>query len=705
MSDEVKKTAKKSDVSQQQQQQQQQRDFPKERQSFKTLLLANPNYFGNLAKSKFTPVLPVAGNTFYEELGCVGYHPQQGQLEGVVYVYQPSGYGSDVCGPGTPEYVRFYLSFDNGANWADQGMTSFQAYNVPEGTDGGKRLEYAVSLKVNPARKKCTANHLILVRAILSWNNPPPANQPNWAPIWGNVREATIQVEPRRFFDFSDVFDGPLVATQGLKDLLDQDAQWPLKNTALGASALAVAYKDAAVPVHRFAFKELSAFVSGQTMLSAEAMGAVLPGVALDQSILDALIPKVDGDTSFEELTCIGLDPNSPDTLVGVIKVKKSAGYSGGPCTDGSREYVTFWADTDGNGSFDACLGTASVTVYDLAVPPQGVHYAVRLPVDLAQYRQPCTKGPRVMRIRAILSWSVAAPCANPNHVPTWGNREETIIHIAPTVQVPGGRIAILGGIPVGDIDDFTGLTGPVAKFATNNLAADDLGRPCPFGQRVSVQGLPIPGWSYIVEVSPDNSVWTPLLTDLEVVDGVGNTSPHKANNVTKRFDYKPFAENVNNLLAHWDTAGDALWFVRLTVFDGVGMQQGVPDVHRIQLDNTGPDATIVITSGPGSCGKFASGTVLSGTFVARDTYLSSYSIGVDPNVNDPGEAEPAPAGGLVNTAPAPGDAWTLDTAGMKACGYVIRVVVSDRAILNSQRNGHSNGDTDGFCLETEAEG
>ncbi len=693
MNDELKKAVQKSQVTLQ-------KGFPKEREAFKGLLLSNPNYFGTLAKSPFTPVLQVAGNTFYEELGCVGYHPQQRMLEGVVYVYQPSGYGSDVCGPGSPEYVRFYLSFDHGANWADQGMTSFQAYNVPEGTEGSKRLEYAVSLEVKPPRKKCTANHLILVRAILSWNNPPPANQPGWTPVWGNVREATIQVEPRRFFVFDDIFTGPLVKDVALTKFIDQHAELPLKPSAPGAAELAEAYKEHGVPVHRFAFKELTAFTSGQSMLSAEAFGALLPGIALNPDIITALLPQ-DGNTSFEELTCIGLDPNSPDTLVGVITVKKSAGYSGGPCTEGSREYVTFWADTDGNGSFETCLGTASVVVYDLAVPPQGVHYAVRLPVDLSAYRQACTR-PRVMRIRAIMSWSVAPPCANPNYVPTWGNREETIIHIAPTVQAPGGHIAILGGIPVSMIDDATGLTTPLAKFALSNLPADDLGRPCPFGARVSVQGLPIPGWSYLVEVRTGSGAWAPLVTDLVVVDGLGNTAVHTADNTTKRFTYLPFAQNVNNLLAQWNTAGDELWQVRLTVFDGGGVQQGSPDGHVLQLDNTGPEASIEITSGPGSCGKFASGTVLSGTVVARDTFLASYAIGVEPDVNDPGEAIPVPSQGFVNTVPAPGDGWTLDTAGMRACGYVIRVVASDRAILNNGGNGHSGSDSDGFCLEVE---
>src|SRR5262245_645399 len=100
-------------------------------------------------------------------------------------------------------------------------MTSFQAYNVPEGTEGRKRLEYAVSLKVNPRRKRCTANHLILVRAILSWNNPPPGGQPNWVPVWGNVREVTVQVEPRRFIVFDDIFHGSIVADAALKPFID----------------------------------------------------------------------------------------------------------------------------------------------------------------------------------------------------------------------------------------------------------------------------------------------------------------------------------------------------------------------------------------------------------------------------------------------------------------------------------------------------
>ncbi|CBJ35633.1 hypothetical protein [Ralstonia solanacearum] len=698
MNDELKKAVEKSKAAMQ-------TAHPEERAAFKALLLSNPNYFGNLAESVFTPVLPIAGNTHYEELACVGFHPQQDRIEAVVYIYQPSGYGTDICGAGTPEYVRFYLSADNGATWQDQGMTAFQAHNIPAGTEGGKRLEYAVSLAAYPARKLCFVNPVIMVRAILSWNNPPPPNQPNWTPVWGNVRDANILVEPRRFIIPYEIFEiAKAKIPPHVNEIIDLETAIPTTSKALGPGELATLYKGKGVPVQRFAYKELAAFTSSATTLSAEAFLALHPGISIDPSIIGALFPKTDGDTSYEQLTCIGLDPNAPDQLVGVIQVKKSAGYSGGPCTQGSHEYVTFWADFDGDGVVETCLGTASVRVYDLpAIPSGGVCYAVRLPVDLGPYRQPCHQGPKVVLIRAILSWNSAAPCANPNYVPTWGNREETLVNIAPTEQQPAGYMAILGGIPVSMIsnnlgDPNRGLTTPDAVFATNNLPPDAYKRLCPFAGRVSAQGAPIVGYTYVVEVSQDGSVWTPVLTDLDVTDQFGNVSTHKANPTTKRFSYLDFTSNVNGLLAEWDTTGDALWHVRLSIFDGAGTPQGT-DTHLIQLDNTAPDVSIVITTGTGDCGKFPIGTILSGTFVARDANMGGYSLGVAPAVNPPGVGVPSPSSGVVNTAPAPGDSWTLDTSGMEACGYIIEVTAHDRAIVNSQAVGHYVSQSAGFCL------
>ncbi|HSW07483.1 MAG TPA: hypothetical protein VLK61_23085, partial [Aquabacterium sp.] len=273
MNDELKKAVSKSQAAMQ-------GPFATERAHYKALLLANPNYFGNLDASPFPPVLPLSGNTYYEELACVGYQPQQQRLEAVVYVYQPSGYGSSLCGAGSTEYLRFYLSFDNGASWQDQGLTSFQVWNIPQGTEGSKRLEYAAQLPVNPARKLCLLGpKLIRMRAILSWNAPPPPNQPNWNPPWGNRRDATILVEPRRLIHIPDIFDALKVKLpKQLAQVIDLEQPLAAKQAVLAPADLAALYKDSAVPVHRFAFKQLHAIAHGPAGFSTDLVAQTLPG-------------------------------------------------------------------------------------------------------------------------------------------------------------------------------------------------------------------------------------------------------------------------------------------------------------------------------------------------------------------------------------------------------------------------------------------
>src|ERR1035438_5442859 len=160
------------------------------RSNMKALLLANPNYFGTLQDSKHKPVLKIKGDTAYESIGCVGFNPQLSRLEAEVNIKRDSGYDGDVCSGGSQEFVRFYLSYDGGATWLDQGVTSFTVYDVP----GPKPLEYDASLQINPPEHFCFEENLPAVRAILSWNTPPPANTPGWTPVWGQVVDVRIQV-------------------------------------------------------------------------------------------------------------------------------------------------------------------------------------------------------------------------------------------------------------------------------------------------------------------------------------------------------------------------------------------------------------------------------------------------------------------------------------------------------------------------------
>jgi len=146
-----------------------------ERTQFKSFLLQNPNYFGNLEVSDFKPIKVIKGNTTFEQMVCVGLNPPYDRLEAVVQIKADSGYGGDICSPGTREYVRFYVDlFDNGV-WHDVGVSSVRVHDIP----GDKPICYSVRRDFNSIRKFCLFENIVKVRAILQWNVPPPANSPN----------------------------------------------------------------------------------------------------------------------------------------------------------------------------------------------------------------------------------------------------------------------------------------------------------------------------------------------------------------------------------------------------------------------------------------------------------------------------------------------------------------------------------------------
>jgi len=78
---------------------------PRERSQFRALLLANPNYFGTLSDSPFKAVKAIQSNKSYEEIGCVGFHPQSKRLDAVIFVKEPFGYNGDVCTTGNGSSV------------------------------------------------------------------------------------------------------------------------------------------------------------------------------------------------------------------------------------------------------------------------------------------------------------------------------------------------------------------------------------------------------------------------------------------------------------------------------------------------------------------------------------------------------------------------------------------------------------------------
>jgi hypothetical protein len=709
-----------------------------ERIQFRSLLMSNPNYFGNLIESPFKPVLKLITNSTYEKIASVGFQPQFNRLEAVIYIEQPYGYGGGICSAGTPEFVRFYMRDNEGSDWEDLGMSSFTAYNIPEGTQGDQHLEYAVSLTIEPTSKFCMIENLKEVRAILSWNDPPPPDTPDHKPVWGDIHDTHIQIDRRQFFLLKDLFAHLKIEyVPELLQVIDVEKQYAAAEPkALTALELKDLYAKEDVGTHRFAHKELMNFISdpiNAVPMMAEKSLPFLSDLKIDwKKFLPLLYPK-DGDKSFEELECIGYNPNL-DTLSAVIRIKKKSGYSGNLCSAGSKEYVTFWADFNNNGIYETCLGTTSVNVYDInGVPEEGLEYAVFLPVNLLERRKPCQQGPVLVPIRAILSWQTTPACGNPDYVPHWGNRLETLIHIKPGPAVQPNThvpfIQTVGSMHVDNINNATGLaSGPAEQVGFT--AAES-----PFGGWVIVTGhianppeiFPSSDkLKYRVEISDDGINWQNLNNSFtlkldRLLNGVWSSLP----SITMQTDsdgWYEYQEDLSggpgnpqifpsgNVLARWHTGGlTGLWKLRIRAKDPNTGPIFTSNTVTVKIDNKAPDAAITITSGTGPCGDFTIGDIIEGSYSATDLHFKTLSLSVVPGLGGSFTAPaPIPVGStmpLVRSyaggVPTTGDSgtWKLDTVTMPKCGYVVYLHVWDRAIVNSGYVGHHASSVVGLCL------
>jgi hypothetical protein len=158
-------------------------------QSLRKLLLANPNYFENLPESSFKIVLNMNGDTAFESLGCISYIPLLDQLYASIQLKRDWGYSLNLRDLSSRQYVRFYLSFDRGDTWHNEGLTAVNVCDEP----GARPRIHLVTKRIELRERLKVVQHPPLVRAILSWNSPPPPDEPNWTPLWGNVLDTRIQ--------------------------------------------------------------------------------------------------------------------------------------------------------------------------------------------------------------------------------------------------------------------------------------------------------------------------------------------------------------------------------------------------------------------------------------------------------------------------------------------------------------------------------
>jgi hypothetical protein len=699
------------------------------RQNFHALLLANPNYFGNLSESGLKAVLNIQGDTQYESIGCVGYNPQLEQLRATINIKQSSGYDGGLCAGGSEEYVRFYLSYDGGTTWVDQGMQAVNVFDVA----GPKPLEYAVTLGISPKEEFCFFQNLPTVRAILSWNSPPPAASPNWVPVWGNVVDANIQIQGFEFILLDDLLTEAKVTlpkefAQAIN--LMQPVQ-AAESKVLSPVDLHALYANKNVPLHRYLAASLEAASGSAAHASAPQAGfaksalvkpadtfAGISGIDLTNVVESWL--NTSGNTTYEQLDCVGLDPNASQ-LVGVLKVKLDSGYSGGPCTAGSTEYVAFWVDW---GSGWQYAGTTSVVVHDFSsIPASGLEYNVFLPIDLLSHAQPCSDGPKTATVRGVLSWNTPPSTTNPYAPVVWGNSKQGVFLIPPGQTIGDGQqVPVLSA--VGDVETSRiGSDGRITSATT--VTTGVYYADAPFGGRVTLAGQisnPTTGLLYRIMKAPHGtSAFAPVVNEpggltltLNVFSGgVWNQSDltihANADGYYAYQDYSPDHYVEGHLLGVWyTTAADSgnAYDLRVDLsVDGNPAHDIHSNVATVLVNNETP--TAVLTPTFGECGKLAPGDTINGVFTATATDFGSFGFTILP----PGPANgaiPSPAsgssvelGGAIADPGVVNESFTLNTSGMSPCGYSLTLSVWDRTNVNSGQTSNYNQASAGFCLQT----
>lgn len=686
-------------------------EVPPERGQFRRLLTTNPNYFGTLEGAPFEVVLHKQADTTYEELTCVGYEPRRAELEATIAQKRSGGYGGGPCSTGSREYVRFYV--DEGSGWRDIGIAGARVTDLAPRRDcDGDRihpLTHGVTLRYAPERWLCQRPRFVRVRAILSWEQEPPADTPEHVPVWGSVRECTIQIAPRPQLKLTDLIEKPklielLELPEPFIPILDQVIDIPAPPPP-PLELMAKRYGAGQdVPPSRFAYAAALEATAAQnlTLTSLQASYEAFEGLGLDLSGILAEVEETAGNVTYEELECVGLD-DARERLVGTYRVKRPSGFSGPLCEAGSKEHVAFWADWD-----DTCewtyLGTASVAAHDFTeLPDGGLCYSAVLPVDLDPLRRACQE-PRAARIRAVLSWNVAPSTNDPDAIPVWGNRVDTHVRVLPGItgdpHEPATWITLIGGVNVtasaatSGIHPTTGLTTANGVFADLGVMAGP-GRP--FGGWLVVRGPSLAGHQYRLWKRPVSGGWSPMTDGFRVTNEDGTLGPIVTPTADGRVNYLPKAQNFTNLLGRFRPAGDEVWEIQVEVV-GVGFSP----VYRVQLDNTAPEVHLAITTGSGTCGKFPNIGTIAGTFDVDDLHLSHWSLTVpDPDPTDPfGVNAVTPSGGT--TSRPAGTPWSLTTTGMRPCGYNLVLNAWDRTIRDSHAGSGNHAQTRaGFCLES----
>lgn len=723
----------------------------KERSDFKLLLLKNINYFGTFPKMEVKPVKLIKNNTKYEELNCLGFYPEQDLLKAIIDIKLSYGYRGNLCTTGSHEYVRFFIDWNGDGDFKDEdedaGISSVNVHDIPDTAppclNQTKPISYSLFLQLDPKKSICIFPKLVKVRAILSWELPPTQNDPDFPPVWGNVIEEWIQIKPKLFL-LKDIIKYTDIEKIKLKSSM-LELESPISKTyKLEPWELKQIYSDKDISELRFNFSNIY-----QTIKHIKEEPTLIPAYKMNQEY-KKIIENIDlilaekSNTKYEKLNCVGLNYDL-DTLAATLTVKLPYGYSGDLCSQGSNEYIAFWAytwDTVEQMCSWRYLGTASVNVHDIqTIPSEGLVYSVKLPVDFSSYKDKCST-PKLLKIRGILSWQTPPPTNNPNYSPIWGNKVDCIIQLKPQDPVGFNQvpfISVVGGMAIESIsgNSYSVIPSTIGNGYANgaSIYGGFNAKESPFGGNVVIAGHisnppDISGGATKLKYKAQykhylSSNWNDLTNKFRIWistwDGMSWSMTHK--DQTAATGYYTYEEDLTptvqhfvegNVFAQFTTSivgSDGLYEIRLLLYKAGAPGDPINDVPpdhvasnivRIMIDNTAPTSSVSLDLGP--CTKYKVGDLISGKFTATDKHIWYYRLSIIPSVANPPSLSPAGATYPILIPPGlTNNPFTITTtSGTTPCGYVVHLGVRDRTIRNNHMDGNYTPASVGLCLLEE---
>ena len=192
------------------------------------------------ARYEYCGRLVYAGSLYYERLRCCGYEPQKKLFNCPVEIRQPGGFGAYPV-PGSYEYVLSCVHVNNA--WQPVALDRVHLTNAQS---GGPDWYTAVTAKAGGVLAEMKLEgQTFRARSILSWNLTPKSDC-DFQPIWGNVIEYKIRLDPtdvappapagKIVFVSSQLFDGNFGGGQKVLGHLQADQRCQDAASAAGLS-------------------------------------------------------------------------------------------------------------------------------------------------------------------------------------------------------------------------------------------------------------------------------------------------------------------------------------------------------------------------------------------------------------------------------------------------------------------------------------